>query len=654
MQEQHAISPTINIFVLGDSGSGKSTIVKALSTERNFFGKYVKVKTDELPTTSAGIVPTMLHSPKLGSVNFYDCAGHEEYYASHEMILQQTSQAKVVLLIINLLLSREERERQLSYWCSLLSNHCTTELHLFVIGSHCDKVNDDDTQDMKEMVTSMMMGLSTMLTSHEFIPCNCRSTSSHNLKHLRDCLENICYRIFCSITPNKTDHSSRLCASLMHHFINKSQAGIVTTRVGDLWKELKRMRTSDSTLVQLKDLNVLIETCQNLNTSGHLIFLIHDVDNKKSTLILNEKVVLSKIHACLAAVKQKIISNDFGMLEETQLKKIITSSLGGVIGNTDIAIQYLLFTQFCTQVTPKRLVSVPEKMKTEKHFFFPNLVLASRPELSLDAKSKGGSRQTEWCTWCLKATNPCQFFTPRFLHMLFIQLVKFEGEAWNAQFTIWRNGILFVCGSGTVMCVVEVMDETSQLQLATQCVRGEESRLVMQRSKLISRINNLIRKTCPRIELKAFFLPPHSSYPASTAEEIPIASVAKSVVSGKADILYTIAENEEEGAHRVTVRRLLYFDAFHEIEDKTLSFIFSMKDSDEPVAEHIQKALKSCCKELVEKLASMAGQGSLSYNQLYGELAKYSIFTDKNLHELAGLPVHQCKDSDEADTEQHY
>ena len=185
------------------------------------------------------------------------------------------------------------------------------------------------------------------------------------------------------------------------------------------------------------------------------------------------------------------------------------------------------------------------------------------------------------------------------------------------------------------MCVVEVMDEASQLQLAMQCVRGEESRLVMQRSKLISRISTLILKTCPRIELKAFFLLPQSSYPpASTTEEIPIASVAKSVVNGEADIFNKVDEDKEAVSCRVPVRKLLYFDAFHEIEDKTLSFIFSMKDSDEPVADHVLKAVRSCCetKELVEKLDNVAGKGPPTYNQLYRELAKYSIFTVKNLH----------------------
>lgn len=95
---QYAITPTIGIFVLGNSGSGKSTLVKALSTETaGFLGKLVKVK-GVLPLT-AGIVPTTFYSEVFGRVNIYDFAGHEEYYASHEIILNQTTQPLVLLIV---------------------------------------------------------------------------------------------------------------------------------------------------------------------------------------------------------------------------------------------------------------------------------------------------------------------------------------------------------------------------------------------------------------------------------------------------------------------------------------------------------------------------------------------------------------------------
>ena len=83
---EYALSPSINILVLGNSGSGKSTLVKALSQEKVLLGKVMKVK--GVAPLTAGIIPSTLHSDVFGRVNIYDFAGHEEYYASHEIILQ--------------------------------------------------------------------------------------------------------------------------------------------------------------------------------------------------------------------------------------------------------------------------------------------------------------------------------------------------------------------------------------------------------------------------------------------------------------------------------------------------------------------------------------------------------------------------------------
>ena len=114
-----ALSPSITVFVLGNSGSGKSTLVKALSEGGKLLGQLVKVK--KVKPLTPGIVPTTLHSPMFGRVSVYDFSGHEEYYASHEMILQQTSPA-IVLLTINVALPKAKVRQQLLYWFCVMSN----------------------------------------------------------------------------------------------------------------------------------------------------------------------------------------------------------------------------------------------------------------------------------------------------------------------------------------------------------------------------------------------------------------------------------------------------------------------------------------------------------------------------------------------------
>ena len=132
--QQDALSPPFNILIIGNSGSGKSTLVKALTVEKRRLGRITKVR-GVIPQT-AGIVLTTLHSQMYGEVNIYDFAGHEEYYASHEMILQQTAQP-LVLLVVNISLSKETIKMQILYWLSILSNSSSKDvmktIHLLAV-----------------------------------------------------------------------------------------------------------------------------------------------------------------------------------------------------------------------------------------------------------------------------------------------------------------------------------------------------------------------------------------------------------------------------------------------------------------------------------------------------------------------------------------
>ena len=78
------IESYINMFLLGDSGVGKSTlteVIKQRSQGGVWFGKYRWVSGVE-PLT-AGIIPHRLEHKELGNIILHDLAGQPEYYSSH-------------------------------------------------------------------------------------------------------------------------------------------------------------------------------------------------------------------------------------------------------------------------------------------------------------------------------------------------------------------------------------------------------------------------------------------------------------------------------------------------------------------------------------------------------------------------------------------
>ena len=173
-----------SIYVLGNAGSGKSTLVKALSSENAIFGKLVEVR--GVAPLTAGIVLTTLHSRVFGRVNIYDFAGHEEYYASHEMILQHNTQS-LVLVIVDISLPLQDIEKTLNYWLFLLSNtsfSASSVVHVVAIGSHADKVKAEERKFIQEKVDSIVSKVS-VVKYHGFIHCDCRYSASNSLKQLR-------------------------------------------------------------------------------------------------------------------------------------------------------------------------------------------------------------------------------------------------------------------------------------------------------------------------------------------------------------------------------------------------------------------------------------------------------------------------------------
>ena len=223
-----------------------------------------------------------------------------------------------------------------------------------------------------------------------------------------------CIRLF--FAQGSDHHSNRLCAALMNHLeYNMPERAIVTT--SELHEVIKNSFSQDPKLIPFIDRNLLIETCKNLGINGHLLFLSQsNMDMQDNLLIINEGVILSKVHICLIAIK-KLLTNTIGILDENKFRNILSE----VFKNTEKeAVISFIFPQICIKIATNQLTSNPSLTSIKEKYchFFPSLVDASKPT---DLLTPGERNYTHLFTWCLKCTNVHQFFTPRFLHALSVQ-----------------------------------------------------------------------------------------------------------------------------------------------------------------------------------------------------------------------------------------
>ena len=103
LQEERA-DMSIKMFILGNPGAGKSMLVKSFKTEGD--GMLVRIKRQLSKVTdvnerTVGIIPYDIQSKTLGRVTLYDFAGHREFYAGHDALLQNsmTASPSIVTLV---------------------------------------------------------------------------------------------------------------------------------------------------------------------------------------------------------------------------------------------------------------------------------------------------------------------------------------------------------------------------------------------------------------------------------------------------------------------------------------------------------------------------------------------------------------------------
>ena len=83
----------LHIFITGDSGVGKSTMLKSMLSSKKFRANFVKAKpVSGVDEKTVGIIPYDIVTKEFGRVIYYDFAGQQEFYSSHCAVLENAVQ----------------------------------------------------------------------------------------------------------------------------------------------------------------------------------------------------------------------------------------------------------------------------------------------------------------------------------------------------------------------------------------------------------------------------------------------------------------------------------------------------------------------------------------------------------------------------------
>ena len=492
--------PITRIFVIGNPGAGKSSLVETLKRE-GFFESFRRVSESSVPLHTAGIVPSIHTSKHYGRSLFYDFAGDPEYYSSHAAILENLVSSKkgdnIFMIVVDL---REEniKIREILYYWHLFIQHQNLgkEPFLIIIGSHSDKVAREKVEgkgmELQMFCDKIHSGHGVLHNVAHFI-LDCR-----NPKHQHLYIGDI-QKLIASFTKDSPRHTLSLYASTLLGLLEKDFSNEPAFSVAQLQSHIevtnialpRETQSLHSLLLELHDIGLLFIVNDSNKEHFHVVFNISKLTNEVHRLLFSAEAKLRLRENCVES-EGNSSSFNIGIIPRNVLEAIMPENIP-----KDCLVQL----QYCQLISHKDVGAFPSLTpsdSTDQSFlFFPALCSVDKSEVS-------------WVTppdlsysigWLAQCTDPCDYFPPRFLHILLLRVVfrftlsvpaknQTSGASpdyshFQRRCTMWKTGVHWLMNEG-VECMVELVNCNKRLVVITKSEEDTAENCISVFSRVIS------------------------------------------------------------------------------------------------------------------------------------------------------------------------
>ena len=522
IQISHPVGSFVNIFLLGDTGAGKTSLCQVLKERSE-----LHIKDGELvqgvKTHTAGIVPSLLREDEsLGNVIVHDFAGQPEYYSSHTAVLESLLQSSgaVFVVLINL---TQDLLQQVGRWSNIVLNETqkvSSECHLIVIASHADQVEQElqcKLFDLKGHVLKQFTVAGRSDASLQVFPLDCRLRTSHTLHSFVESLSQSCRSI-----RNKQSPAISLYCNFLYSIL---EAKVSEDNVCTLEKLESLCDQSRQEDVPLPD--DIVPLLKTLDSSGLIVYLENEEDLENSWIVVRKEILLAEVDGILFAPsgfkEHRNIFSNTGIITSSALKEQFPRY------SSNMLIAFLQSMKLCEalntsllKVTNLTLRQEDSLQVSDQLLFFPALIAEERPQ-DMKRRFKSG--------WCIKVVSRFSF-SVRFLHILLLHLAYEYSVAVNSRerpwvvegsergCSVWINGIHWYSNSG-VEAMVEQTEGGQCVTVLVSSMEGKEEEMVKLHFELMKIITDLQEKYCPKLECKGYLLSPcELQYPMDRASDL--------------------------------------------------------------------------------------------------------------------------------------
>ena len=544
-----------SLCIIGNAEGGKSTLIASLQAESiGLFGRIVNRfrRVDDRRHRTAGIETVLHSSQRYGEVLFFDFAGQDDYHGPHQMFLESLLSKPGVSMTLLLVVKMTEEEdavlHQLHRWLTPVALMATPDSppHVIIIGSFLDKVKS------KEEATAKLT---------RCIEATTRDLQDLPLRFLGTC--------FLNCRQPQSEGIDQLCTFLQEAPVPEFRA---TYTCYSLAWVLSQIRSSFmAQAVQLEEFSAWIngnihnlpktmppaeEVCQDLTAAGHALYLPNKEDPPKSWLVLDLPSILHNVYGTLFANPQETV-NEFGLLHCHHLETHFP--------DLDLAMvqQLLISLEFCISVDPSvlkvDLIKLTQSTETSGWLFFPALISAKRPQISLE----GLHEQSAHCLrWQLR-TSKKHSFPARILQTILLRLAAHfvvkhhDEEGVQHCCSIWWNGIAWQSNVGVDVTVTIVKNRVIQV-IATSMLSDE---LFHYWTEVVSDVLSTVSQLFPKLAATAYIV--HPPKVATSVKDIttvpqkelfPVQGIYDSIIDQKAFALSL--KDSEKYSVRMTITDL--------------------------------------------------------------------------------------------------
>ena len=608
------------LILTGHSGAGKTTMSQLIlflanKQETDFSSGHVT----NVECLTAGIIPIHVKSKvnEVGNMVIYDFAGQQEYYSSHAAVLEliMRNSAAIFACIVDLSQCRENISESIHYWISFIENSCSSaqgSSHVIIVGSHADLI--ESSRELKEkssLVETIAKSRVKQLTYGGFVSMDCRESKTKEA------------RGFCSVlsTSQQAILSSQPSMSLYCHVLY----AFLRTKLGVTGCTLQKL---NSTINSEKDLfldsTVLSELLTSLSDKGLILFVENHEHSQSSWVVVEKEALLREVNGTLFApdhCKQyRQVASNTGIVPIITLEDLFPQY------SSKMLVGCLESMEFCHPVDPSALQDTNLKptlpfLLEAKYLFFPSLIKEHRP----------GDLMYPRFGWCLGCSEPHQFFSNRFLHVLLLRLAFTFSLASKTrsltpslrglerQCEVWQNGICWKNVSG-VSTIVEIIDLNRWVILLV----SEKTREAAQTcSSVIRMILDLQHQLCSTAvtTCECLISPslldryPFDALPDNELFDLP--SVARSML-----LHHKILLDLKDGKNEFLTNEALSCEPYYLLQPSSVCKLFDQKMASESVPDPLFQEVLSYCKLTCQKPRDL--------NELSEYVNKHSIFAGRN------------------------